>query len=146
MLLPLVFLVAFPDWVPARWPSGDPKTLDLLAGTPINCLWLERPEWSAAFAAEAAKRGIATLGVIRREGDPVDAARVLAKSGLTGGVIEGAFDDYSLLIIEGTLAKVKMFYLESGPRRRLKLDTDAPIVSTSQGMWPGIHVEKGGSA
>jgi hypothetical protein len=30
-------------------------------------LWLERPQWSAAFAAEAARRGIATLGVRPRE-------------------------------------------------------------------------------
>jgi len=146
MLAAAVLIAMYPDWVPARWPSGDPKSLDLLAGTPINCLWLERPQWSAAFAAEAAKRGIATLGVIRREGDPIDAARVLAKTGFTGGVAEGSFDDYSLLIISGTLAKSKMIYLESGSRSRLRFDGDAPIVTTSQGMWPGIHVEKGGSA
>ena len=147
-----LLIAMYPDWVPARWKSGDPKSLDLLANTPINCLWLDRPQWSSALAAEAAKRGIATLGVIRREGDPIEAARALAKSGLTGGVIEGNFDDYSRLIIGGTLAKAKMVVLESGPRSRLRFDTDAsglpwvPIVSTSQGMWPGIHVEKGGSA
>ena len=65
-----LLLAMYPDWVPARWPSADPRSLDLLANTPINCLWLERPQWSAAFAAEAAKRGIVTLGVIRREGYP----------------------------------------------------------------------------
>jgi hypothetical protein len=136
----------YPDLVPARWPSADPKSLDLLANTPINCLWLERPNWSADFAAEAAKRGIATLGVIHREGDPIEAARALAKTGFTGAVIEGNFDDYSLLIIGGTLARAKMFYLESGPRSRLRFDGEAPILSTSQGMWPGIHVEKGSTA
>ncbi|MGD1069188.1 MAG: hypothetical protein ABSB15_03525 [Bryobacteraceae bacterium] len=153
MLATAALLIAmYPDWVPARWKSGDPKSLDLLAHTPINCLWLERPQWSAALVAEASRLGIATLGVIRREGDPIEAARVLAKSGLTGGVIEGNFDDYSRLIVGGTLAKAKMVVLESGPRSRLHLDTDSsgiayvPIVSTSQGMWPGIHVEKGGSA
>lgn len=146
MLAAAVLIAMYPDWVPARWPSGDPKSLDLLAGTPINCLWLERPQWSAAFVAEAAKRGIATLGVIRREGDPVDAARVLARSGFTGGVVEGSFDDYSLQIISGTLAKAKMMVLESGPRSRLRFDSDVPVITTSQGMWPGIHVEKGGSA
>ena len=90
MLAAAALLIAmYPDWVPARWPSADPKSLELLANTPINCLWLERPQWSADFAAEAAKRGIATLGVIRREGDPIEAARVLAKTGFTGAVIEG---------------------------------------------------------
>jgi hypothetical protein len=149
VLAAALVIAMYPDWVPARWKSGDPKSLDLLANTPINCLWLERPQWSAAFAAEAAKRGIATLGIIRREGDPIQAAELLAKSGFTGGVIEGNFDDYSLMIVGGTLARAKMLYLESGPRSRLHLDGDVPavpIVSTSQGMWPGIHVENGGSA
>jgi hypothetical protein len=36
-----------------------------------------------------------TLGVIRREGDLIEAAQALSKVGLTGGVIEGNFDDYS---------------------------------------------------
>jgi hypothetical protein len=141
-----VMIAMYPDWVPARWMSADPKSLDLLTNTPINCLWLERPQWSAAFAAEAAKRGIAILGVIRREGDPIEAARALAKTGFTGGVVEGAFDDYSLMIVSGTLAKAKMLYLESGPRSRVRFDGGMPIVVTSQGMWPGIHVEKGSTA
>jgi hypothetical protein len=145
-MLAALVLAMYPDWVPARWPSADIKSLDLLSNSPINCLWLERPQWSAEFAAEAAKRGIATMGVIRREGDPIEAARALAKTGFSGGVIEGNFDDYSMSIVTGTLAKAKMMYLESGPRSRVRFDTDAPIISTSQGMWPGIHVETGGSA
>ena len=139
-------LAMYPDWVPARWTSADPQSLDLLTNTPINCLWLERPQWSADFAAAAAKRGIATLGVIRREGDPIEAVRALTKTGFTGGVIEGNFDDYSMLIVTGTLARANMMYLESGPRSHVRFDTDVPILATSQGMWPGIHVEKGGSA
>jgi hypothetical protein len=136
----------YPDWVPVRWPSGDPKTLDLLNGTAINCLWMERPQWSPQFAAAASARGIATLGVIHREGDPIEAARALAKDGFTGGIVEGEFDDYSLSIVTGTLAKAGVMYIESGPRSRLRFDTGAPILSTSQGMWPGIHVATGGSA
>jgi hypothetical protein len=147
MLAAAALLIAmYPDWVPARWPSSDIKSLDLLSNTPINCLWLERAQWSKEFGAEAAKRGIVTLGVIHREGDPIAAAQALVKTDFTGAVIEGNFDEYSLLIISGTLAKAKMFYLESGPRSRVKLDSELPIISTSQGMWPGIHVEKGASA
>src|SRR5438067_7189655 len=103
MLAAALLIAMYPDWVPARWPSSDVKSLELVSNTPINCLWLERPQWSSEFAAEAAKRGIATLGVIRREGDPIEAARALAKSGMTGGVIEGNFDDYSLMIVTATL-------------------------------------------
>src|SRR4051812_48764409 len=111
MLAAVLMIAMYPDWVPARWPSADVRSLELLANTPINCLWLEKPQWSPAFVAEAAKRGIATLGVIRREGDPIEAARALAKTGMAGGVIEGDFDDYSLMILTATLAKAKMMYL-----------------------------------
>jgi hypothetical protein len=150
MLAAALLIAMYPDWVPARWPSSDVKSLELLANTPINCLWLERPQWSAEFAAEAAKRGIATLGVIRREGDPIEAAKTLSKTGMTGGVVEGSFDDCSLTIVTATLSKAKMMYLEAGPRSRLHFDTAGndrtPILATSQGLWPGIHVEKGSSA
>lgn len=146
MLAAALLLATYSDWVPARWPSSDLTSLDLLKNTPINCLWLERPNWSAAFAAEAARRGIATLGVIHREGDAIAAARELAKSGFTGGVIEGTFDEYSMLIVGGTLAKAKMLAIEAGPRSHLKLNSDSPILATAQGMWPGIHVEKGSTA
>ncbi len=120
MLAAAILIAMYPDWVPARWISADPKSLDLLTNTPINCLWLERPQWSAEFAAEAAKRGIATLGVIRREGDPIDAARAPArKPASPARVIEGNFDDYSMLIIARHAGPgAKMFYLESGPRSR----------------------------
>ena len=43
MLLALIVLAAMPDWVPARWHSTDPKSLELLSGTPINCLLLDAP-------------------------------------------------------------------------------------------------------
>lgn len=146
MLVAALLIAMYPDWVPARWPSADLKSLELLTKTPINCLWLERPQWSSEFALEAAKHGIATLGVIRREGDPIEAARALSKTGMTGGVIEGDFDDYSIMIVTATLAKAKMTYLEAGPRSHLHFDTAAPILATTQGLWPGIHVEKGSDA
>jgi hypothetical protein len=65
---------------------------------------------------------------------------------MTGGVIEGDFDDYSLMILTATLSKAKMMYLESGSRSRMRFDTNAAILATSQGLWPGIHVEKGSDA
>ena len=67
-------------------------------------------------------------------------------NGFTGAVIEGNFDDYSLTIVSGALAKAKMMLIPSGPRSRMRLDADSPIVATSQAMWPGIHVAKGSTA
>src|SRR5712692_6320383 len=75
MLFALLLGVSLVDWVPARWISAEPGSLDLVKGTPINCLLLEQNQWSAALGERAASQGIVTLGVIRRGGDPVEAAR-----------------------------------------------------------------------
>jgi hypothetical protein len=146
MLAAAALISLYADWVPARWASSDPQSLELLSGTPINCLWLERPQWSNAFLQEAAKRGIATIAVIRREGDPVEAAQAAAKMKFDGVATEGEFDDYTRSILAGTVAKSKELLIESVARARIRLDSPAPIVATYQGLWPGIHVEAGGTA
>lgn len=146
MLAAAVLISLYADWVPARWPSSDPKSLELVSGTPVNCLWLERLQWSPAFLAEAAKRGIATVAVIRHEGDPVEAARAAAKLNFDAVITEGDFDDYTRIIVAGTVAKSKALLIESVPRDKLNLDGPSPILATDQGLWPGIHVEAGGSA
>jgi hypothetical protein len=50
------------DWVPVRWPWSDPKSLELLAGSPINCLLLKT--YSPDLIAAAAKRGLVLLADI----------------------------------------------------------------------------------
>ncbi|HYM10210.1 MAG TPA: hypothetical protein VEU62_05745, partial [Bryobacterales bacterium] len=61
MLLALLLTLAAPaDWVPARWRWLETKTLELLSGTPVNCLlidWNSPPKaQAAAFAGAAAER------------------------------------------------------------------------------------------
>jgi hypothetical protein len=146
MLAAAALISLYADWVPARWASSDPKSLELLSGTPINCLWLERPQWSSTFLEEAAKRGIATVAVIHREGDSIEAAQAASKMKFDGVATEGDFDDYTQLILAGTVAKSKALLIESVARARMKLDGAAPIVATYQALWPGIHVEAGGTA
>src|SRR5712692_11470579 len=92
MLFALLLGVSLVDWVPARWISAEPGSLDLVKGTPINCLLLEQNQWSAALGERAASQGIVTLGVIRRGGDPVEAARGALRSKLQGVVLEGDFE------------------------------------------------------
>jgi len=80
MILALLVVLAAPaDWVPAHWRWLETKTLELLSGTPVNCLLIDwKPDQkgqAAAFNAAAGDRGIATLAVIRPGGDPVEAAR-----------------------------------------------------------------------
>ena len=63
------------DWVPARWDSNDPATLELVRGTAVNCLVLDRGLWSPAFGEKAAEWGVAeaTLGACAAAEGVVDA-------------------------------------------------------------------------
>src|SRR5205085_114509 len=91
----LLTLAASPDWVPARWHWLETKTLELLSGTPVNCLLIEwngqQQAEASKFAGAAAERGIATLAVIRPSGDPSEPAREALRSRMTGVVLEGDF-------------------------------------------------------
>jgi len=53
MLLALLLIASVGNWTPARWSSADPETLPLLRETPINCVLMERDNWSAEFAKSA---------------------------------------------------------------------------------------------
>jgi len=55
------------SWVPARWPWADARSLDLLDGSPVNCLLLKSPP--AEFVAAAKARGVVVLAI---GGDPDD--------------------------------------------------------------------------
>src|SRR5690242_9812567 len=77
------------DWVPARWPWSDAKSLELLAGSPVNCLLLNT--WPAPLVDAAAERGIVTLAVIPPAPDPVAAAKAALAAKVTGILLEGDF-------------------------------------------------------
>jgi hypothetical protein len=145
MLLALLLAVSLTDWVPARWISNDPKSLELLAGTPVNCLLLEQPQWSEAFARQAAKQGIATLGVIRSETAAVDLARQAQGMQFSGVVLEGSFDPAAANRVRGVLADSKIPLVELTNRNRIRFDGGAPIIGTDQGLWPGVRVEDKGA-
>src|SRR5262249_28018166 len=142
-LLAFLLLAAVPDWVPARWHSSDPKSLELIAQTPINCLLLEQTDWAPAFSKRAAERGIATLGVLHPGADTVEQARHAASLGLTGVVLEGDFDPK----VRTALADSKIVTVELPSRSRIRLGHPAAaVIGTNQGVWPGIQIEAGGSA
>lgn len=54
---------------PARWSSADRASIDLLSGTPVNCVLDEQSDWSAALSRAARAAGIAALGVVRDASD-----------------------------------------------------------------------------
>jgi len=145
MLVALLLLAGIPDWAPARWASADPQSLELLEGTPVNCLLLEPASWSAEFAARAAARGVATLGVVRPAGNPLEAARRAVRHGLGGVVLEGEFDPGLAEGIRRLLAAEKRVAVELPPRRLMRLNGSVPVVGTCQGLWAGIQVVEGGA-
>jgi hypothetical protein len=56
MCLALLLLSAsFANWIPMRWHASKPESLDLLRGTPINCVLLEEQSWTPEFLREAGK-------------------------------------------------------------------------------------------
>jgi hypothetical protein len=117
-----------------RWPSSDVKSLELVAGTPVNCLLLEESNWSKAFIEKAAAQGLTTLAVVRPGGDAAKARAV----GVPGAVLEGDFDTAEVERIKPVV--------ELSLRRKMKLDGTPPITGTYQGVWAGIRVEEDGAA
>jgi hypothetical protein len=151
MLFALFLALASPaDWVPARWDWTDPGTLELLQGTPVNCLLLKWDPTQAqaitTFAAQAAGRQVATLAVIEPKGDTLEAARQAVRAKLTGIVLEGEFPDGTAARVRDATADAKPVIIEMTTRSRLKLDGAAPVLATNQGVWAGVQVMEDGHA
>ena len=151
MLFALMLALAAPaDWVPARWNWTDPASLDLLQGTPVNCLLLKwdagQAQAIAVFAGRAAERRVATLAVIDPKGDPADTARQALRAKVTGIVLEGDFPAGVADRVRDGLADSKAIVIELTSRSRMKLGGSAPILATYQGVWPGIQVMDDGHA
>ena len=112
------------DWVPARWPWSDPQSLELLAGSPVNCLLLKSP--TVEFIAAARARGVAVLSL--------DADGLAAHP--DGLVIEGD---------SGETAATDLPVVRLTSRTRMALGSRDPIIGTYQGLWPGIAAEEEGA-
>ena len=70
----------------------------------------------------------------------MEAARALVKSGFTGAVLEGDFDGRTAADVRAVLEKSRREVVQCGARGSMRLDGEAPIVATVQGVWPGIRV------
>jgi hypothetical protein len=130
------------DWVPIRWPWSDPASLELLSGTPINCLLLKTvlPD----FVQAAAARGVMTLAVIAPGGDVAAAARrAIAAAKVAGIVIDGDLPEAAAAAVREAAAGAPVIELTS--RNHMALGSTAPILGTYQGVWPGIAVEQDGA-
>ena len=143
-LLPLVCAAAPKpaDWVPVRWPWTDVASLDLLAGTPVNCLLLEN--YTAGFAAAAEGRGLVTLAVLTPSSGDVGAATTKALAAkVTGVALEGEFPDTAEAAARQAAAGAPV--VEITTRNRMPLGSQEPVLATFQGVWPGVAVQENGS-
>ena len=130
-------------WVPVRWPWADTRSLELLAGTPVNCLLLKSPPPELVAAARA--RGVVALAVVTPGGDPSEGReieRALAAK-VDGIVLEGEFPEGTAAGISAKNSGTAVIELTS--RSHLRLGSAAPVIGTYQGVWPGIAVDEGGA-
>ena len=133
------------NWVPMRWPTISQWTtalsLDLLSGSPVNCLLLR--DYPQDFVSAATGRGLVTLAILTPSGDVLAAARHALDAKVTGLVLEGEFP-------EGTAASVREAaagapVIELTARSRMALGSNYPILGTYQGVWPGISIDENGA-
>lgn len=142
--LPLAASVPPSSWVPARWNGTNVKSLDLLTGTPVNCLLVNA--YTPDFVSHAAARGIVTLAVQKPGADPADPARKAVQAGMQGVVLEGDFPKGTAARVRDALADTHAIVVELTSRARMPLGGPDPIIGTYQGVWPGIQVLENGAA
>ncbi|MBI3683459.1 MAG: hypothetical protein HY235_24050 [Acidobacteria bacterium] len=139
MLAALLLTASLADWVPARWPANDPASLDLLQGTPVNCLLLEQKLWSGAFVKKAREKNVTVLGVLRPGGGAARAVGTAREQGLAGIVLEGDFPEEEAEASRQAAVTVELALVELPSRRGIRFHGNAPVLGTYQGLWPGIR-------
>ncbi|HWB86255.1 MAG TPA: hypothetical protein VG675_19075 [Bryobacteraceae bacterium] len=129
------------DWVPARWPWQGAKSLELLTSSPVNCLLLQ--SYSPEFLSAAAARSIVTLAVLSPGGDPAAAARRALAAGVNGIVLDGDFPQGTPGAVRAAAGSAPVIELTA--RNRMPLGSNAAILGTYQGVWPGISLQDNGT-
>lgn len=84
----LVLALAPTDWVPIRWISSDPKSLDLLENSPVNCLIVEPSVATVEFkrAAKARNADVVALGGASQRGAARQAEIPFVEAVLRGNI------------------------------------------------------------
>ena len=79
--------VAPGNWIPIRWWDPSPKSLDVLEGTPINCLVLPESVLNDRLITEAHRRNLVVLALASN----VEEARRINLTSLDGVVLKEIF-------------------------------------------------------
>ena len=138
-----VFAQAEPAaWVPARWPWSDAASLELLRDTPVNCLLVK--SWDGAFLREAAAHKVDVLAVIAPGPDAPARVGAAVEAKLAGVVLDGDFSEDAAAAARRKAGGLPV--IELPLRARMRLDSNAAVTGTCQGVWPGVQVLAGGAA
>jgi hypothetical protein len=131
----LMLLAGWAALVPARWNSGDPRSLEAVKGTSVNCILVESRHWNPALLRAAKRLHVAVFGVIRADEDIAEQSRKALALKFDAVVLDG---DHDAAPIAG------LPVVELASRGRMRLDSAAPIVCARDALWPGIQIEHGG--
>ena len=160
--LALAYALDADKLVPVRWPGGPLKvagakakaampSLDLLRGTPINCLLVtwsgpgdaalvkEQQQLAGTYAKEAHDRGFAVLGLLYAGSDPVQAVAAAVDAHLDGLALEPDFGDLARLS-QATehAAELPVIPLQAGggaPGIRILSDSGAAVATPTSEPW-----------
>jgi len=149
LFLSAVTAISFADCVPARWAPSDPASLDLLEGSPVNCLVVEEPAWEPAFLAAARKRGVMVLAALPALETQSAAERALA-AGVDALYAERIPDAETAPRLRSMANKAGKPFVWLPERIRMPLDSDikatTPVIGTYQGLWAGVKLGHEGEA
>jgi hypothetical protein len=155
--------------IPMRWPSGplevslrrkregftpqaqqvltrwhDPAALDLLKGSPVNCLVLswaaglpedaEQQTTAGPLVAEASRRKLHVVGWVEGTADYTAAIAAAGRAGL------------SAVAIQGFKGKSDPMVISWGDRANAPWDTTAAVLPVTGNVWPGVRGRQGGGA
>ena len=140
-----LLLLSAADWVPMRWSAPNPAALELLKGTPVNCLLLENAAINSGVVSAALGSGIDTLTVIG-PGATEETIRKASALKVMGVILEGVFADGAADRLRKVATGLGLVTIDLLPRAHIKFDSSHNVVGTFQGVWPGIRVEEDGAA
>jgi hypothetical protein len=152
-------------WVPMKWPCGPlggtqsdkssgtnadlretlagwgrPAALELLKGSPINCLVVD---WASGAAEDSAQQqALKPLIEAGRQIGLSFVGKVAAKDHQEAVVAAGAAAGLSAVILENPHeSSLSLPVIRQFPRDKVEWEATTPIFSSTENVWPGVNLE-----
>jgi hypothetical protein len=128
--------------IPMRWFSGQPSSLDVLEGSPVNALLLDALAVTPAFVRQATRRHAQVFAVVAPE-DPVAVAVAGLAAGAAGLVVENESATAQVVVLRKAAGRRPVIELRDRTEVACAPGKDG-IAGTAQGIWPGIRFDESG--